>query len=45
VGARAILVRTGNGEQTLRQLTTLENVEIFTDLAAAASQLIKELNP
>ncbi|HVA56159.1 MAG TPA: D-glycero-beta-D-manno-heptose 1,7-bisphosphate 7-phosphatase [Gammaproteobacteria bacterium] len=45
VGARAILLRTGNGEQTLQSLGSLENIEIFTDLAAAANQLIKELNP
>jgi D-glycero-D-manno-heptose 1,7-bisphosphate phosphatase len=42
VGARAILVRTGNGEQTLKQLGTPENIEIYTDLAAAATQLIRE---
>ncbi|HVB25037.1 MAG TPA: D-glycero-beta-D-manno-heptose 1,7-bisphosphate 7-phosphatase [Gammaproteobacteria bacterium] len=42
VGARAILVRTGNGEQTLKQLTTPENIEIYTDLAAAATQIIRE---
>ena len=42
VGARAILVRTGNGEQTLKQLATPENIEIYTDLAAAATQLIRE---
>lgn len=43
VGARAILVRTGNGEQTLKHLATLENIEIYTDLAAATDQLIQEL--
>ena len=42
VGARAILVRTGNGVQTLKQLTTPENIEIYTDLAAAATQIIRE---
>jgi D-glycero-D-manno-heptose 1,7-bisphosphate phosphatase len=42
VGARAILVCTGIGEQTLKQLATPENIEIYTDLAAAATQLIRE---
>ncbi len=44
VGARAILVRTGNGEQTIGKLGTPENIEIYADLAAAANQLIKESN-
>lgn len=43
VNARPILVRTGNGEQTLQSLGSQEDVEIYPDLAAAADQLIKEL--
>ncbi len=43
VGARAILVRTGNGEQTLQSLDSSENIEGYPDLAAVARQLIKEL--
>ena len=39
VGARAILVRTGNGRATERALAPDAAVEIFDDLSAAAQQL------
>ena len=40
VGARPILVRTGNGASTEKQLPPeLGNVEVFDDLAAVAAQL------
>jgi D-glycero-D-manno-heptose 1,7-bisphosphate phosphatase len=42
VGARAILVRTGNGALTEQGLEAGAAVEVFTDLAAAARQLIEE---
>lgn len=42
VGARPILVRTGNGELTLQQQTLPGGVEAYADLAAAAAQLIRE---
>lgn len=42
VGARAILVRTGNGAATEQRLDASASVEIFQDLAAAASALIVE---
>ena len=42
VGARAMLVRTGNGPETERQLDGWANTELFTDLAAAAALLIAE---
>lgn len=42
VGARAILVRTGNGRRTEAQLTGQEKVEIYDDLAAAARALLDE---
>jgi D-glycero-D-manno-heptose 1,7-bisphosphate phosphatase len=42
VGARAILVRTGNGAVTERQLPANAPVEVFPDLAAAAATLIAE---
>lgn len=38
-GARSILVRTGNGARTERQI---ESIEVFDDLAAAADHLIVE---
>jgi D-glycero-D-manno-heptose 1,7-bisphosphate phosphatase len=41
VGARAILVRTGNGLKTERELDSSIEVEIFDDLAAAANSLIR----
>ncbi len=42
VGARAILVLTGNGAQTEQSLEAGAAVEVFPDLAAAARQLIDE---
>lgn len=42
VGARAMLVRTGNGMETERRLDGGAAVEIFPDLAAAAALLIRE---
>jgi D-glycero-D-manno-heptose 1,7-bisphosphate phosphatase len=42
VGARAILVRTGNGAQTEQGLEAGVVVEVFPDLAAAAALLIAE---
>jgi D-glycero-D-manno-heptose 1,7-bisphosphate phosphatase len=42
VGARAILVRTGNGAQTEQDLDAGAAVEVFPDLAAAAALLIAE---
>ncbi|MEO7386201.1 MAG: D-glycero-beta-D-manno-heptose 1,7-bisphosphate 7-phosphatase [Gammaproteobacteria bacterium] len=42
VGARAVLVRTGNGGDTERRLRPDDVVDVFTDLAAAARQLIAE---
>lgn len=42
VGARAMLVRTGNGEATAIRLGPDDAVEIFPDLAAAARHLIAE---
>jgi len=42
VGARAILVRTGNGAATEGRLDAGSAVEVFPDLAAAAAALITE---
>lgn len=43
VGARPILVRTGNGRKTAASLTgKLAAIEVFDDLAAAAAVLAKE---
>lgn len=42
VGARAILVLTGNGQETGRKLDPKAAVEVFPDLAAAAAALIAE---
>jgi D-glycero-D-manno-heptose 1,7-bisphosphate phosphatase len=42
VGARAILVRTGNGAEAERRLEAGAAVEVFADLAAAASALVAE---
>lgn len=42
VGARAILVRTGNGRQTETRLAGTEKVEIYDDLAAAVHALLGE---
>ena len=43
VGARAILVRTGNGAITEGRLGADASVEVFPDLAAAAAALIAEM--
>jgi len=42
VGARAVLVRTGNGVETERRLQTGDAAEVYSDLAAAAERLILE---
>ncbi len=42
VGARAILVRTGNGRQTEAQLVDVAGVEVYDDLAAVADALCGE---
>ena len=42
VGARAMLVRTGNGVETERRLDGRADIEVFTDLAAAVALLIAE---
>ena len=42
VGARAILVRTGNGPETERRLEAGAAVEVFPDLAAVAAVLVAE---
>ncbi|MBL8200969.1 MAG: D-glycero-beta-D-manno-heptose 1,7-bisphosphate 7-phosphatase [Chromatiales bacterium] len=42
VGARAMLVRTGNGQETERRLAPDAVVEVFPDLAAVATRLIGE---
>lgn len=41
-GARAMLVRTGNGRATEARLASTEPVEIFDDLAAVAEFLLQE---
>ncbi|MGH8283877.1 MAG: D-glycero-beta-D-manno-heptose 1,7-bisphosphate 7-phosphatase [Gammaproteobacteria bacterium] len=45
VGARPILVRTGYGEHTWRNLADKQRVEVFADLAAAATHLLQEARP
>jgi len=45
VGARAMLVRTGNGVATERRLPGSPPVEVFADLADAAARLIAERQP
>ena len=43
VGARPILVRTGNGRKTERALRdTFATIVVYDDLAAAATELVKE---
>ena len=42
VGARAILVRTGNGIETERRLATDAAIEVFDDLAAVSAALLRE---
>ena len=44
VGARPILVKTGDGERTLRQMPDTAGVEVYADLAEAASKLINEIH-
>jgi len=44
VGARAMLVRTGNGKEAERRLEGRVDTEVFADLAAAAALLIAESN-
>lgn len=41
VGARAILVRTGNGRETEAALDPGAGIEVYDDLAAAAAELLK----
>ena len=43
VGARAILVRTGNGAETERRLAAGAAAEVFADLSAVAAALIAEV--
>lgn len=45
VGARAMLVRTGNGREAERRLAPNAAIEVFPDLAAVAAQLIAESQP
>lgn len=42
VGARPILVRTGRGLPTLKQLPTPPGIEVYANLAEAAAQLLRE---
>lgn len=42
VGARPLLVRTGNGATTEQQLAADDRLEVVADLAAAAARLISE---
>jgi D-glycero-D-manno-heptose 1,7-bisphosphate phosphatase len=42
VGARPILVRTGYGEETWQNLADKRRVNVYPDLAAAATQLLRE---
>ncbi|MCG8434161.1 MAG: D-glycero-beta-D-manno-heptose 1,7-bisphosphate 7-phosphatase [Gammaproteobacteria bacterium] len=42
VGARPILVKTGNGEASLKSLGISRPVEVFDDLAAAVDCLVQE---
>jgi D-glycero-D-manno-heptose 1,7-bisphosphate phosphatase len=42
VGARAILVRTGNGKETERSIASLTGIEVYDDLAAAVSSLVEQ---
>lgn len=45
VGARSILVRTGNGDETEKALGSGPKIEIYDDLAAAAHALLAEIEP
>ena len=40
-GAKPILVRTGNGERTIKSSDFPKNVPIFEDLAAVADAMIR----
>lgn len=42
IGARAMLVRTGNGIETERNIRSDSGVEVFDDLAAVARSLLKD---
>jgi D-glycero-D-manno-heptose 1,7-bisphosphate phosphatase len=42
VGARAILVRTGNGKKTEQSIASLTGIEVYDDLAAAVSSLVEQ---
>jgi D-glycero-D-manno-heptose 1,7-bisphosphate phosphatase len=42
VGAKPVLVRTGNGRITEKSLTAADRVAVFDDLAAAANALIQD---
>lgn len=42
VGARAILVRTGNGARTEQSIDTNTGIEVYDDLAAAVTALISQ---
>jgi D-glycero-D-manno-heptose 1,7-bisphosphate phosphatase len=42
VGARGILVRTGKGEQALRELGDTAALEVYADLAATVDALLRE---
>jgi D-glycero-D-manno-heptose 1,7-bisphosphate phosphatase len=41
VGARPILVRTGNGITTEKSLSPADHIAVFDDLAGAARELVK----
>jgi D-glycero-D-manno-heptose 1,7-bisphosphate phosphatase len=41
VGARAILVRTGNGRDTEARLARREQLEVFDDLSAVAAEMLR----
>jgi D-glycero-D-manno-heptose 1,7-bisphosphate phosphatase len=42
VGARAILVRTGNGRKTEQSIDSLNGIEVYDDLAAAVASLVEQ---
>lgn len=41
-GARPILVKTGRGAASVKDLHDADEIEVYTDLAAAAGQLVRE---
>jgi D-glycero-D-manno-heptose 1,7-bisphosphate phosphatase len=45
VGAKPILVRTGNGESTVKRGEGLAGVDIYADLAAAVDALLRDSAP